>query len=110
MFDAAALLRQYLAAYARKDLHAIAAMLDEHATLRDWNLAVSGKAEVLRETRHNFDAARSIDIDVKRAFSNGRDAAAEVHIVVDGDVHLDVVDVVRFNPAGLVESIKSYKG
>jgi hypothetical protein len=103
-------LHQYLAAYARKDLQAIEVMLDEEATLQDWNLVVSGKSEVLRETRDNFEAARSIEIEIKREFASGRDAAAELRIVIDGTVHLDVVDIVRFNALGLVKSIKSYKG
>ena len=103
-------LRQYLAAYARKDLQAIEAMLDEEATLQDWNLVVNGKLKVLRETQNNFEAARSIEIEVKREFVSGRDAAAELHIVIDGTVHLEIVDIVRFNARGLVESIKSYKG
>jgi ketosteroid isomerase-like protein len=103
-------LRQYLAAYARKDLQAIAAMLDEGATLQDWNLVVSGKAEVLRETHNNFEAARSIEIEIKREFESGPDAAAELRVVIDGTVHLEVVDILRFNARGLVSSIKSYKG
>ena len=102
--------RQYLSAYARKDLQAIEAMLNEEATLQDWNLVVNGKLEVLRETQSNFEAARSIEIEIKREFVNGRDAAAELHIVIDETVHLEVVDIVRFNARGLVESIKSYKG
>jgi hypothetical protein len=69
--------RQYLSAYARKDLQAIEAMLNEEATLQDWNLVVNGKLEVLRETQSNFEAARSIEIEIKREFVNGRDAAAE---------------------------------
>jgi hypothetical protein len=103
-------LHQYLAAYARKDLQAIEAMLDEEATLQDWNLVVSGKSEVLRETHNNFKAARSIEIEIEREFASGRDAAAELRIVIDGTVHLDVVDIVRFNAHGLIESIRSYKG
>ena len=103
-------LREYLAAYSSKNLQAIEAMLDEDATLQDWNLAVRGKAAVLRETDKNFEAARSIDIEIKREFANGRDAAAELLIVIDGTVRLEVVDVVRFNASGLIESIKSFKG
>ncbi len=103
-------LRQYLAAYARKDLQAIEAMLDEEATLQDWNSVVSGKSMVLRETQNNFDAARSIEIEIKREFVNEREVAAELRIVIDGTAPLEVVDIVRFNARGLVESIKSYKG
>jgi hypothetical protein len=103
-------LHQYLAAYARKDLQAIEAMLDEEATLQDWHLVVSGKSEVLRETHKNFKAARNIEIEIEREFASGRDAAAELRIVIDGTVHLDAVDIVRFNAHGLIESIRSYKG
>lgn len=104
------LLRQYLAAYARKDLDAIEAMLAEEVTLQDWNLAVKGKAAVLRETRNNFESARSIAIEILREFDNGPDSAAELRITVDDSIQLDVVDIVRVNTHGLVESIKSYKG
>jgi len=103
-------LRQYLSAYARKDLQAIEAMLADDATLQDWNLKVEGKAEVLRETRKNFEAAQSIEIEIRREFGNGADVAAELRIVVDGTIQLEVVDIVRFNAEALVESIKSYKG
>ena len=33
----------YLDAYARKDIAAVATMLADDVTLRDWNLAVRGK-------------------------------------------------------------------
>lgn len=110
MSPAADRLRRYLAAYAARDLSAIEGMLAEDATLQDWNVAVQGKAQVLAETRRNFDAASRIEITERRMFSQGDTAAAELHIVVDGAVALDVVDVVQFDATGAVRQIRSYKG
>jgi hypothetical protein len=48
------LFRTYLQYYANKNLEAISAMLAEEVHLRDWNLSVFGRLEVLRETAKNF--------------------------------------------------------
>jgi len=36
--------------------------------------------------------------------------AAELDIVIDGSVKLQVVDVLRFNPEGKIVAIRAYKG
>lgn len=103
-------LRRYLAAYAARDLAAIDLQLADDATLQDWNIAVQGKVRVLDETRRNFAAATHIAITERRMFEHGDTAAAELHIVVDGTMSLDVVDVVRFDADGRVVAIRAYKG
>ena len=103
-------LRQYLAAYEAKDLDRIASMLSDEVHLQDWNLEVKGKEAVLRETKINFDAARSLTIEVQRVLVSGLQAAAQIRIVVNKEVKLDVVDVVSFNAAGLITAVRAYKG
>jgi ketosteroid isomerase-like protein len=103
-------LRSYLDAYAGKDMDAIAAMLHEAVLLQDWNLAVQGKVAVLRETAKNFAAAQSLDISIKNAFETPDCAAAELLIIVNGDLRLEVVDVLRFNDDGQIVAIRAYKG
>ena len=62
----------YLDAYASKNEQAIAHMFAENITLRDWQIAVSGKVAALKETRQNFQAAESIAIKIlfKTEFNN----------------------------------------
>lgn len=107
--DFEARLRDYLKAYAAKDIDAIAAMLSADVRLQDWNLSVQGKAAVLAETRKNFSAAQSIAIELLHVFAGADSAAAELRIVVDGSIVLEVVDVLRFDPSGLITAIRAYK-
>jgi ketosteroid isomerase-like protein len=103
-------LRAYLAAYAARDLDAIAALLSDDVMLQDWNLRVAGRAAVLAETRKNFEAVRSLRIEVLQVYEAGQRAAAELRIVVDETITLDVVDALQFDAAGRISAIRAYKG
>ena len=82
------LFRAYLHSYAEKDLEAIANMLAEEAHLRDWNISVFGKADVLRETAKNFSDAETIEIQILDIYENANSVAGELRIVVDGSINL----------------------
>ena len=100
----------YLNRYAAKDLAGIDALLTDGVTLRDWNIAVRGRAAVLHETQKNFDDARSIQIEVLRLHEAPGSVSGELRIVVDGTIELFVVDVIDFDAAARVTAIRSYKG
>lgn len=102
--------RDYLNAYARKDLEAIAAMLAEDVRLRDWNLAVQGKAAVLAETAKNFASVSSIAIEVLSLHERAQGVAGELRILIDGKLALFVVDVIDFDAQGRITAIRAYKG
>lgn len=104
------LFRTYLCHYAEKNLETISAMLAEDVHLRDWNISVFGKAEVLRETAKNFAEAETIEINILALYENEDSVAGELHIVVDEKIDLYVVDVVTFDSQGKVTAIRSYKG
>lgn len=102
--------RAYLGHYADRDLAPIEAMLAEDVHLRDWNISVHGRPAVLRETQRNFDAARSIDIEVLALHEGDASVAGELRVVVDGTIELHVVDVLAFDEAGMITAVRSYKG
>lgn len=102
--------RHYLDAYARKDLDAIAAMLAEEVRLRDWNLAVQGKAAVLAETAKNFASVSSIAIELLSLHESAQGVAGELRIRVDEKLELFVVDVIDFDEQGRITAIRAYKG
>ena len=102
--------RSYLDAYANQDLTAIEDMLADDVHLRDWNISVHGKAEVLRETARNFADSESIKIEILALYESPDSVAGEVRIVVNGTIELYVVDIVSFDSRGLVTAIRSYKG
>ena len=100
----------YLNHYAAKQLDAIAAQFADNVTLRDWNISVSGKAAALAETAKNFAAARSVEIEVLRTYTSEQAVAGELRILVDGSIELFVVDVIEFDAAGQISSIRAYLG
>lgn len=100
----------YLRHYADKNLEAISTMLSEEVHLRDWNLSVFGRLEVLRETAKNFTEAKTIEIDILAVLESPDMVAGELHITVDEKIGLYVVDVLTFDPDGKIAAIRSYKG
>lgn len=104
------LTRAYLAAYAARDLAAIAAMLADAVTLRDWKIRVVGKAAALAETRRNFDAVQRLQIDVLAAYERPGGTAAELRIVVDERDTIFVVDAFDFDAQGRIAAIRAYIG
>jgi hypothetical protein len=100
----------FLNCYAKKDIHGISQMLAEDASLRDWNISVSGRPEVEAETRRNFQDAESIEIDVLHLYEGHDAIAGELKIVVNKTIELFVVDVIQFDSDSKVKAIRSYKG
>lgn len=100
----------YLEKYASKDINAIKDMFADDIVLRDWKIRVTGKKEALRETKKNFAAADSIAIEVLNTYQNADTVAAELKIVVDRTEVLYVVDVISFNTALQINSIRAYLG
>ena len=102
--------QSYLKHYENKDIVSISSMLADDVTLRDWNMAVVGKAAVLAETAGNFAAVQSITIQVLHIHESTDAVAGELKITLDGKTELFVVDVIAFNAGGRIQSIKAYLG
>ncbi len=100
----------YLRAYESRDIARVADLLADDVTLRDWKIAVEGKAAAIAETRANFDAAKSIEIHVLHLYAGESSVAGELRILVDDSIELFVVDVVEFDPQGKIAAIRAFLG
>jgi len=100
----------YLRAYEAMDIERVAGMLADDVSLRDWKIAVRGKAAAVAETRANFAASRSIAIEPLRLYEGGASVAGELRIVVDEHIELFVVDVLDFDPQGRIVAIRAFLG
>ena len=83
-------------------------MLADDVTLRDWNMAVVGKAAVLAETARNFASVQSIAMQVLHLHEGMDAVAGELKITLDARTELFVVDVITFNAEGRIRSIRAY--
>ncbi|GGP27615.1 nuclear transport factor 2 family protein [Silvimonas amylolytica] len=102
--------RAYLQAYEHKNINEIGAMFAPDVALRDWKISVRGIEAALAETRSNFAAAQSIQIDILRLYESASSVAGELRILVDGTVELFVVDVLDFNTQGQISAIRAFLG
>lgn len=100
----------YLRHYERKDLDQISRMFSDDVSLRDWKICVKGKVAALAETKANFDAATSIQIQPLCVYETSNAVAGELKILVDGNVELFVVDVVDFDADGKIKAIRAFLG
>ena len=100
----------YLRAYESRDIDRVADLLAEDVSLRDWKIAVQGKAAALAETRANFEAASAIEIQPLRLYVGESSVAGELRILVDDCIELFVVDVLDFNPQGKISAIRAFLG
>ena len=103
--------RLYLEAYKSKDLLRIEGMLSDTVELEDWNLSTKGKTNFLAETKKNFESAQDIEITIEAIFQHENQIAAQLEIKIDsGSIVLHAVDVISFNEAGQITSVRAYKG
>ena len=85
-------------------------MFADAITLRDWKIRVVGKAAALTETRKNFEAVQSLQIDVLAAYEREGGAAVELKIVINGSDTIYVVDVFDFDADGRIAAIRAFIG
>ncbi|MBX9868598.1 MAG: hypothetical protein K2X63_02265, partial [Burkholderiaceae bacterium] len=100
----------YLRHYESKNLDQISEMFSEDVTLRDWRICVGGKVAAVAETKANFEAAQSIQIQPLHLYETSSAVAGELKILVDGKVELFVVDVVEFDAGGKIKAIRAFLG
>ena len=100
----------YFQKFSDKDLEALSEMFAEDVRLTDWDIAESGKEDVVAANKRIFDSVESIIVKPLCIYSDGDDSfAAEILILVNDEEFLEVVDVICFNEEGLIDSIKAYK-
>ena len=108
--DLKSLCLEYFETFSRKDLDGLAVMFTGDVVLRDWEISATGIDEVLAANKKIFDSVESIHVMPLHLYQDNNTVVAELSIVVSGVVHLSVVDVIKFNDAGKISSIRAYKG
>lgn len=99
----------YMAAFNSRDMDALGRVLTDDATLVDWEVSASGKADVLATTDRIVTGA-SVRIAVKRVVAEAPCAVADLTVAVNGEIELDVIDLFEFAPDGRISSVRAFKG
>ena len=81
------------------------------ATLRDWDVEKAGAEDVVAANGGIFEAVPTISIDVLKVHVSESTLSAIAEIIVNvPDDKLKVTDVITFDAAGLIVSVRAYKG
>ena len=106
-----ATVRHYFNAFSAKNLDALANLFADDVTLQDWEISALGKEAVLAANKNIFDAVDSIQINIINTAENPMATImfAEIEVVINNDVKLNVVDIIRFNNVGKITQISAYK-
>lgn len=110
MTDIKRLATQYFNAFSRKDIDGIRAALADDVSLRDWEISQQGIEGVVAATAGIFASCGTIDVIPTAVYVDSNVVVAELAIAFDGGAPLLVLDVLEFNGAGEISSIRAFKG
>jgi hypothetical protein len=103
------LANKYFELFGKKDIEQIAEMFSEEIILNDPNGFSAGINEVLETTQNIFNSAKNIHIDVISLYTENQTVIAELEIIIDTNDLIKIVDILKFDELGKIESIRAYK-
>jgi hypothetical protein len=103
-------LENYFENFSNKNISKLEEMFSQDITLKDWNISVSGKENVLDANKNIFDSVESIKVTPIAFYSNSDTSyAVRILILVNQTENLNVIDVIDFDDSGLIKSIVAFK-
>jgi hypothetical protein len=105
------LLRNYLTAFADKNLNMLEFMFSDDVILHDWDILATGKEAVLAANKNIFDNVNNIIINIDNFSEDRTDnnlMFAQLEVIVDDKI-INVVDVIKFDKNDKITKISAYK-
>ncbi len=99
----------YMDAFNRRDMTALAAVLDERASLVDWDVSATGRDAMIAATETIVTGAK-LRITVRHVLVDRPHAVADLSILINDQVELEVLDLFEFAPDGRILSVRAFKG
>jgi hypothetical protein len=101
---------KYFKVFSDKNIDELSKMFSNDIELKDWNIFASGKKNVVAANCDIFNSVNTIHVTPIKFYSNSETSyAVQIFILVNGEEKLDVIDVIKFNSNGLINSIVAFK-
>ena len=110
MSDLKSLSLEYFYHFSCKDLDAVSQMFAPGSVLRDWENSAEGKVDVVAVYEKIFNSVKSIAVTPRALYKDGDTIIAELLISINSDEQILVTDIITFNEAGKIISVRAYKG
>jgi len=103
------LVLEYFDSFGKKNISLIEFMFSEDITLRDWEINVVGKCDVLNATQNIFNSVDAIEVTPLHVYCEENTVIADLKIVINGTDVLSVVDIIEFDDDRKIIGIRAYK-
>ena len=103
------MLLEYFNYFSIKDSGSLEAMFSEDIVLKDWNIYVIGKANVIQAINNIFVSAETIMVTPISFFSNSDYSyAIQVKITTNRNSVINAFDVINFDSNGKISEILAF--
>ena len=112
-----ALCQQYFETWNQNNVNLLAGLFAMDINLTDWEISADGLFDVMAANQKIFDSVATIRAEVSEMIQddeNPHRVVCTLTVFVDEGTSnptiLSVVDIIQFNDAGKISSIRAYKG
>jgi len=102
------IVERYFAFWNEQNLVGLASLFDESITLRDWEISVSGRDNVVDANKNIFEAVPEIKIEVLDLAVSENKIMAEIKVDLANGDYLEVVDIIELKN-DKIKAVKAYK-
>ena len=99
----------YFSYFSNKDLQNLENLFSENINLKDWDINVMGKKEVLKANKNIFDSVESINVTPLNIYQDENVILCEIDILINEKEKLRVIDIIKFDENNKIEQISAFK-
>ena len=110
MDDLKSLCLEYFYNFSLKDIDSLSKMFASGCQLRDWENSAVGKEDVVAVYEKIFNSVDTITVTPRALYEDSDTIIAELLITINGKEQILVTDIITFNEAGKIISVRAYKG
>lgn len=103
------LAKKYFKFFSKKDEVNLFKMFDKKIVLKDWELNLKNKENVIKANKKIFKKFKKIIVIPKKIYQDKNTIIAEIQIKINNKDVLNVLDILKFNKKNKITSIKAYK-
>lgn len=103
------LVKKYFNAFSNKRIDQLEQLYDNNIHLRDWEINISGKKDVLENNRIFFNSINKIVVNIVSLYEKNNSVVAEIELILDNDQKLFIIDLISFEKNKII-SIKAFLG
>lgn len=101
---------KYFKYFSSQNSDSLENLFSEDIILCDWNISVSGRSKVKEAVNTIFNSVKTIKATPQYYFVNSEfHFAILVDLLIDNNIKISVIDVIKFNSEGKIAKITAFK-